>query len=346
MAKICLDAGHGGKDSGAVGYGRLEKQDALKMVLTVAEMLKQKGHEVYLTRNTDIYESPYTKAMEANNAGADFFASFHRNSSANEQSNGYETLVYDNSDKAKICADYVNAEMERLGFRNRGTKVRTDLTVLNSTKMQAVLFEVGFISNVKDNDLFEEKFVGVCKVLTNGILKALGDETISNENTTGSVQVTPTPIPPVGKKELGFVDCTYQCYTDRWWNPVHNREDWGGKGDDHPMKYIGVCVSKGKIKGRVYTEKNGWLPYLTFADKYDINDLKNGVLGDGSNILGLELYYYTPEGYLYKEVHYRASVQGNKSFYAKQVDNKKNNKMDGYAGDLKRFLDKIQIWIE
>lgn len=49
---------------------------------------------------------------------------------------------------------------------------------------------------------------------------------------------------------------------------------------------------------------------------------------------------------MYKEVHYRVSVEGNNSFYAKQVDNKKNKNMDGYAGDKKRFLDKFQMWIE
>lgn len=343
MAKICLDAGHGGRDSGAVGFGRLEKDDVLKMVLTVGTILSGKGHTIYYTRDTDIYESPITKATEANNAGADFFASFHRNSAANAEASGYETLVYANENAAKVCADYVNAEMEKLGFKNRGTKIRTDLTVLKSTKMQAVLFETGFISNTADNALFDSKFEAICNVLANGILKAVGDSTVSGG---GSVQVTPTPIPQSNEKELGHVDCIYQCYTDRWWPPVKNQEDWGGKGDNYAIRYIGICVSKGSIKGRVYTRKNGWLPYLTFTDSYDINDLANGVLGDGSEILAIELYYYTPDGYMYKEVHYRVSVEGNSSFYSKQVDNKKDSSMDGYAGDKKRFLDKIQIWIE
>ena len=343
MAKICLDAGHGGRDSGAVGFGRVEKDDVLKMVLTVGIILSGKGHTIYYTRDDDIYESPIVKATEANNAEADFFASFHRNSAASESVSGYETLVYADDGQAKICADYVNAEMERLGFRNRGTKVRKELTVLNSTKMQAVLFETGFISNVQDNAMFDAKFEEICNALANGILKAVGD---SNVQTGGSVQVTPTPIPLLNKKELGYVECTYQCYTDHWWNPVKNQEDWAGKGDDYAIRYIGICVSKGKIKGRVYTRKNGWLPWLTFSDSYDINNLANGVLGDGSEILAIELYYYTPEGYMNKEVHYRVSVEGNSSFYSKQVDNKKDSGMDGYAGDKKRFIDKFQAWIE
>lgn len=343
MAKICLDAGHGGRDSGAVGFGRLEKDDVLKMVLTVGTILSGKGHTIYYTRDNDSYENPIAKVTEANNAEADFFASFHRNSAASESVSGYETLVYADAGQAKICADYVNAEMERLGFRNRGTKVRKELTVLNSTKMKAVLFETGFISNVQDNAMFDAKFEEICNALANGILKAVGD---SNVQTGGSVQVTPTPIPPSNKKELGHVDCMYQCYTDRWWPPVHNQEDWGGKGDDYAIRYIGICVSKGSMKGRVYTRRSGWLPWLTFTDSYDINNLANGVLGDGSEILAIELYYYTPDGYMNKEVHYRVSVEGNSSFYSKQVDNKKESGMDGYAGDKKRFMDKFQAWIE
>ncbi len=343
MAKICLDAGHGGRDSGAVGFGRKEKDDVLKMVLRVGRILAAKGHEIYCTRDNDIYESPYTKATEANQAGAAFFASFHRNSSLNSQVAGYETLVYADEDKAKTCADYVNAEMKKLGFKNRGTKIRQDLTVLNSTKMQAVLFETGFISNPNDNALFDAKFEEICSVLANGILMAVGDSGVS---AGGSVQVTPTPIPPSNKKEFGHVDITYQAYTDRWWPPVKNQEDWAGKGDNIPIRYLAVKVSAGKIKGRVYTKKSGWLQWLEFGNGYNTNDFANGCLGDGSDILAVELYYTTPSGYAYKEVNYRVSVKGNNSFYAKQVDNKKGSGMDGYAGDKKNFVDKIQMWIE
>ena len=49
MAKICLDAGHGGRDSGAVGFGRLEKDDVLRMVLRVGTILSGKGHNIYYT---------------------------------------------------------------------------------------------------------------------------------------------------------------------------------------------------------------------------------------------------------------------------------------------------------
>ena len=100
-------------------------------------------------------------------------------------------------------------------------------------------------------------------------------------------------------KDLGNVDCIYQAYTDQWWPPVKNCEDWAGAGDNEAIRYLGICVSKGCIRGRVYTEKNGWLPYITFRSEYDIADTENGVLGDGSPIQAVQLYYITPNGYAY-----------------------------------------------
>ncbi len=87
-------------------------------------------------------------------------------------------------------------------------------------------------------------------------------------------------------------------------------------------------------------------PYLTFGNSYDLNDKVNGILGDGSEILAVELYYITPDGYKYKMVHYRVSVQNNPNFYADQVDTLKASGMDGFAGDKYRFIDKFQAWIE
>lgn len=70
---IMLDAGHGGRDPGAVYNGRQEKDDVLKLVLAIGEILQNSGIDVEYTRTTDIYETPFQKATEANEAGVDFF---------------------------------------------------------------------------------------------------------------------------------------------------------------------------------------------------------------------------------------------------------------------------------
>ena len=86
---IMLDAGHGGQDPGAVYKGRQEKNDNLKLALAVGEILKNKGIDISYTRTGDVYQTPFEKAQLANQAGVDYFISFHRNSSPKEnQYNG------------------------------------------------------------------------------------------------------------------------------------------------------------------------------------------------------------------------------------------------------------------
>lgn len=80
---IALDAGHGGSDPGAVYNGRREKDDNLKLAMAVGDILKNEGMDVFYTRDNDIYETPFKKATDANNSGADYFVSFHRNSGEN-----------------------------------------------------------------------------------------------------------------------------------------------------------------------------------------------------------------------------------------------------------------------
>ena len=60
---IMLDAGHGGRDPGAVYNGRQEKDDVLKLVLAIGEILQNSGIDVEYTRTTDIYETPFQKAQ-------------------------------------------------------------------------------------------------------------------------------------------------------------------------------------------------------------------------------------------------------------------------------------------
>lgn len=132
---IMLDAGHGGTDPGAVYNGRREKDDTLRLVLAIGQILQNRGVDVEYTRTTDIYETPFQKAMEANEAGVDYFVSIHRNSF--EQDNivsGVESLVYDLSGIKYRMAENINANLETVGFVNLGVKARPNLVVLKRTK--------------------------------------------------------------------------------------------------------------------------------------------------------------------------------------------------------------------
>ncbi|OUN34976.1 N-acetylmuramoyl-L-alanine amidase [Lachnoclostridium sp. An76] len=171
---IMLDAGHGGKDPGAVYNGRQEKDDTLALTLAVGEILQGRGIDVLYTRTTDVYESPYQKAMEANEAGADFFVSIHRNSYPTDNTaSGVETLVYDRSGLKLQMAENIDEQLEAIGFVNLGVKERPGLVVLRRTRMPAVLVEAGFINSNTDNQLFDDNFGGIALAIAEGILDTL-----------------------------------------------------------------------------------------------------------------------------------------------------------------------------
>lgn len=179
---IMLDAGHGGSDPGAVYNGRQEKDDALRLTLAIGEILQNNGIDVEYTRTEDVYESPYQKAMEANEAGVDFFVSIHRNSFPQDNVvSGVESLVYDKSGIKYEMAQNINAQLETVGFVNLGVQARPNLVVLKRTKMPAVLVEVGFINSDVDNQLFDQNFSDIAQAIADGILDTLNQSSMKTD---------------------------------------------------------------------------------------------------------------------------------------------------------------------
>jgi cell division septation protein DedD len=185
-----LQSAHGGSDPGAVYKDRREKDDTLDLTLAVGDILKKNGIDVYYTRTTDEYETPFKKATDANNSGANLFVSIHRNSSENpNQYSGVETLVYSDTGLKAEVARNINNQLEDAGFKNLGVDERKNLVVLKRTKMPAVLVEAGFINNDKDNYLFDEEFDSIAQAIADGILESIpsgrpGNTTSNKSNRT------------------------------------------------------------------------------------------------------------------------------------------------------------------
>lgn len=175
--RIILDAGHGGRDSGAVYGERVEKDDNLAMTLEIGKILEEMGFDVVYTREEDIYQAPFRKATIANELGGDLFVSIHRNSSGiPNQYQGVETLLYSERGLPEEVAENVNEELENIGYINLGIEERPRLIVLNSTQMPAVLVEVGFINSDADNELFSTAFQETAMAIANGIAKSFEEE--------------------------------------------------------------------------------------------------------------------------------------------------------------------------
>lgn len=144
----------------------------MALATAVGRILEQDGVKVYYTRTSDIYESPYQKAMKANAIGADYFVSFHRNSSPYpNQYTGVETLIYSRYGEAARLAQNINEQLVRVGFEDLGINESPNLVILNSTSMPAVLVEAGFINTDADNRLFDERFDEAARAIADGILE-------------------------------------------------------------------------------------------------------------------------------------------------------------------------------
>lgn len=182
--RIFLDAGHGGKDSGATKGSRHEADDVLKVVKKVGKKLEENYSNVVVgySRTSDIYESPSKKASDGNSFSADYFFSFHRNA-YNGSAKGWETEYKSHSSvKDSIMSD-LNKRMKKIGFSIRGDKQRDNLAVLNQTSMPALLFEIGFIDNSGDNNIFDSKLDEIVDAFVEVIGDNCGLKKVDSTNT-------------------------------------------------------------------------------------------------------------------------------------------------------------------
>ncbi len=193
-----IDAGHGGKDDGAVGQFQVKEKDVvLAIALRLQRILTRSGFRTLLVRHDDRYLSLQERTQIVNANDADFFLSIHANAASNklarghevyyladpkndaydpekmqaEDSPGYEHFLDDQKELGKLylslldkasgedraecieLGERINDAMrERLGSRNRGVK-RARFFVLKRTDIPAVLIEVGFLSNPKEERL-------------------------------------------------------------------------------------------------------------------------------------------------------------------------------------------------
>ena len=153
--KFYLDFGHGGKDSGAVGFnGTFESNVVLKIGLILKSMIESNGHSVVTTRCDDSYYSLGYRTDKANKNGCDYFISLHMNSFSNRDVRGCEVWVYDKSSKLYNTSKCICDSLSKaLGTTNRGVKISKDFSVLRKSRMPALLVEVDFISNAFVEDI-------------------------------------------------------------------------------------------------------------------------------------------------------------------------------------------------
>ena len=177
--KIAVRGGHVPKFTGASKFIDELIEDR-KVKNSVINWLKQLGCEVLDVTppdNTSTLNGDLSYGVnKANNWGADLFVSIHFNKAYDIYNGclGSEVCVYSPFD---IAQRVVN-ELAKLGFKNRGQKVRNNLYELNHTKMKAMIIEVCFVEATGDVVLYKE--------LGDDLIGKTIAESIANKNINNS----------------------------------------------------------------------------------------------------------------------------------------------------------------
>jgi N-acetylmuramoyl-L-alanine amidase len=118
----------------------------------------RKEYEIFPTRTEDKYITLGKRCNIANREDVDVFISFHCNAAVAESAKGIETLYHPDSKEGKKLAAAVQKELIAVtDTPDRGIKSRNDLHVLNGTDMPAILIEFGFITNVEEERLLNDR---------------------------------------------------------------------------------------------------------------------------------------------------------------------------------------------
>ncbi|RIW37655.1 N-acetylmuramoyl-L-alanine amidase [Bacillus salacetis] len=143
---IVIDPGHGGHDSGTIGYrGTLEKELTLSTSQLLFDLLRNAGADVKLTRSDDTYYSLNTRVALAHYHDSDAFISIHYDSINDSSIKGYTSYYYHQYQK-ELSQTILDSLSEQLSSKNRGVK-KGDYYVIRENKQPAVLLELGYLSN-------------------------------------------------------------------------------------------------------------------------------------------------------------------------------------------------------
>ncbi|WP_447984298.1 N-acetylmuramoyl-L-alanine amidase [Nitrospira sp. Nam74] len=144
---IVIDAGHGGKDPGAIGRGgTAEKDVTLKVSLLLRDLLtKQLGTQVVMTRDRDVFVELEDRAKFANKQNADLFVSIHVNAHPQRGTKGLEVYHFGEASDPRALA--VAARENGTPIESTGVGVQYFLADLLSTKRMQESLELAWSTN-------------------------------------------------------------------------------------------------------------------------------------------------------------------------------------------------------
>lgn len=151
---VVVDAGHGGHDQGARALaGSREKWLALDTAQHLADELRQRGFRVIETRKSDSLVPLSQRVEISNDTPRSVFVSIHYNWARRRGASGIE--IYYCSERSRRLATHILREsLKAYPTANRGIKPAR-FYVLRNNRRPAVLCELGFLSNPRDNNFVQ-----------------------------------------------------------------------------------------------------------------------------------------------------------------------------------------------
>lgn len=177
--KICIDPGHGGKDSGAVGHGLKEKDITLFISLEVARLLEAAGFKVALTRTADVFVA----LSPARTPPCDISVSIHVNAGGGQGLETWVSLFNRPAESRKLGQAIHRNILKRVPFKDRGLKTKKNsagnadyLYMLRKPSGVPVLIECGFIDSPVDAAILrsQDNLRKIAEGIVAGILEYCG----------------------------------------------------------------------------------------------------------------------------------------------------------------------------
>jgi N-acetylmuramoyl-L-alanine amidase len=168
---VYIDAGHGGRDNGAIGFsGKEEDNINLKIGLKLRRLIEQAGGVALMIREDDIGLYDETKRTGRkledlknrqklfSESEADIILSIHLNSFPQNQYYGAQTFYKEGDAKSRKLAEYIQEELISVMDRgnNRKIKPKSDIYIFKGNNITGALVECGFLSNPEEEQLLTQ----------------------------------------------------------------------------------------------------------------------------------------------------------------------------------------------
>lgn len=170
---VVIDAGHGGKDSGAIGYGGVyEKDITLAVALELGRLIEEllEGIKVVYTRDDDTFVELDERGRIANKAQGDLFISLHGNSNHNRAPTGAEVYILGLT-HSEDALEIMKKENSVIRFEEGGDELSDELT-----REQLVIYELANIGNIASSEVFagiaERQFAERARRRSRGVKQA------------------------------------------------------------------------------------------------------------------------------------------------------------------------------